>query len=109
MNYKNKTFTTADTNVYSTNVFTFGKDELGYSMSHYANHNISVSGLDSGTWKAELQPDGSDTFFTSETLLAETDAVALETFVAKQIKVTIVSPGGSAAPIVNVQSTVRSN
>ena len=107
MEFQTKKFTTSD-GVYSSNVFTFTFQDLGYDVRRFGHHHIHATGLGTGgTYKVEFSPVGSESnYVTVQSGLAVSDSVTITTVYVAYFKVTI-TPGSGSDPVVYVQSTER--
>ncbi len=108
MEFQTKKFTTSSSGVYSSNVFTFNTQDLGYDTRRFGHHHIHATGLGSGgKYKVEFEPAGSEAnFVEAQALLEVTDSVTVTSVYVKTFKVTI-TPGSGSAPVVYIQSTER--
>ena len=109
MAFKTSSFDTTAAPYYSSSVWTLDELAMGYKLEGTMGvHQVSMSGLDGGSFTVHIRLPGDPTFKEHTTSAAdETDTVMIKDPLINAIKVTASSMGGSAAPIVHVTSLPR--
>jgi hypothetical protein len=89
--------------------FTITHHELGWFPDQLGNHQISVNGLDGGTYDVSIRTPGDDTFQVHQPDVAEADTVIIDKPVAAAFQLTFSGLGGAAEPRVTISGWPRRN
>jgi hypothetical protein len=107
MGHRTATFTTSAAS-YSAGVWTIDYGPLPWRPDGTrGSHQISMSGLDGGTFAVEIRLPEDPSWKTHTSGATETDVVLVGSAVVSAFRVTVSSTGGSAAPIVYITSMQR--
>ena len=88
--------------------FIISHHELGYWPVEYGNHQVTVNGLDGGTYTLDVRVPGDSTFQVHQPGAAEADTVIVDKPVAAAFQLRFAGLGGAAAPVVTISSWPRS-
>lgn len=119
MAYRTNTFTTTD---YACTAVDIGAGTAEFVVKRhsqcleyapdqvFSRHQISLSGLDGGTYVVDIyQPGGSQFTNHAGPILTENDTVMIEGPLAQQVRVSVTGGGGSFAPVLHFLSMPRIN
>ena len=93
---------------YAANVWTIDHLGLGWRLDGTMGaHQVSMSGLDGGSFAVAIRLPGDPTWKTHATAATEADTIIVLEPIISAIRFTAASLGGSAAPIVHITSRPR--
>lgn len=76
--------------------FTITHHELGWFPDQLGNHQISVNGLDGGTYTVKIRTPGDDTFQVHQADATENDTVIVDKPVVAAFQIAFADVGGAA-------------
>jgi hypothetical protein len=98
---------------YITTIFELGEGDpdepmplspLPYLMTALRHHQVSVDGLDGGTYSVDVQTPGDETYQIDTTGATESDTVVIDALIVAAMQVRFAGLGEGAAPVVTLTS-----